>query len=192
MVVGVDISARLPSARAIRAFRTCDFSSNYSRSRGWYAHATTCGRNRNIGSGVESPPCVAPALGLGGLRGPASKHPFRQSAKRENAGTAILVPDCPVFRNSLGIFAAIRRASSGAVRLRVPRRSKILAGTMFPINCSLIMVPGDITHHSFNRGADDCGRSVAHNSCQRLGLGLARRMGMGRCRTRPCSRSLNR
>ena len=122
---------------------------------------------------------MAPALGLGGLRGPASKHPFRQSAKRENAGTAILVPDCPVFRNSLGIFAAIRRASSGAVRLRVPRRSKILAGTMFPINCSLIMVPGDITHHSFNRGADDCGRSVAHNSCQRLGLGLARRMGMG-------------
>ena len=49
----------------------------------------------------------------------------------------------------------------------------------------------NITHHSFNSGTDDrsfnsgtddrC-RSVAHNACQRLGLGLARRMGMGRCR----------
>ena len=42
----------------------------------------------------------------------------------------------------------IRRASSRVIVqrgawLRVPRRSKILAGTMFPINCSLIMVPGD-------------------------------------------------
>src|SRR5215472_12482685 len=49
-----------------------------------------------------------------------------------------------------------------------------------------------ITHHRFNGGADDCCRSVAHNSRQRLGLGLARRMGMGRCRTGACSRSLNR
>src|SRR5690349_2591606 len=48
-----------------------------------------------------------------------------------------------------------------------------------------------ITHHSFNRGADDCRRSIAHNSCQRLGVG-ARWMGMGRCRTGACSRSLNR
>src|SRR6516165_6898626 len=30
-----------------------------------------------------------------------------------------------------------------------------------------------ITHHSFNSGADDRCRSVAHNSCQRLALGLA-------------------
>jgi len=40
----------------------------------------------------------------------------------------------------------------------------------------------NITHHSFNSGTDDRCRSVAHNACQRLGLGLARRMGMGRCR----------
>src|SRR5262249_25604327 len=50
--------------------------------------------------------------------------------------------------------------------------------------CRATMCVGEpheaITHHSFNRGADDCCRSVAHNSCQRLGLGLARRMGMGR------------
>ena len=43
---------------------------------------------------------------------------------------------------------AIRRALSRVIVqrgawLRVLRRSKILAGTMFPINCSLIMVPGD-------------------------------------------------
>src|SRR5215472_16398883 len=68
---------------------------------------------------------------------------------------------------------------------------------MFPINRSLITVPGGmcvgepheaIAHHSFNRGVDDCRRSIAHNSCQRL----ARRMGLGRCRTGACSRSLNR
>src|SRR6516225_5012513 len=31
----------------------------------------------------------------------------------------------------------------------------------------------NITHHSFNSGTDDRCRSVAHNACQRLGLGLA-------------------
>src|SRR4029078_3488765 len=48
-----------------------------------------------------------------------------------------------------------------------------------------------ITHHSFNGGADDFCRSVAHISSQRLGLG-ARRMGMGRFRNRACGRSANR
>src|SRR6516225_9738171 len=48
-----------------------------------------------------------------------------------------------------------------------------------------------IAHHSFNRGVDDCCRSVAHNSRYRLGLG-SRRMGMGRCRTGACSWSFNR
>src|SRR6516164_4669161 len=38
-----------------------------------------------------------------------------------------------------------------------------------------------ITHYSFNGGAYDCCRSIAHDSRQRLGLGLAGRLGMGSC-----------
>ena len=96
----------------------------------------------------------------------------------------------------------MRSGVAGPTRLRIVRRSSsaALRFSFFLLTNSgrnndpdkLFLVHGAgatmcvgelheaITHDSFNGGAADCCRSVAHNSCPRLGLGLARRMGMGR------------
>src|SRR6516225_8079566 len=115
----------------------------------------------------------------------------------------------PNTRHVINALAnSMRSGVAGPTRLRIVRRSSSAAlrfSFFLPTNSGrnndpdkLFLVHGAgatmcvgelheaITHDSFNDGADDCCRSVAHNSCPRLGLGLARRMGMGRCRTGAC------